>query len=170
MPLPAARGGRWRIVALLVLDVALLVIGGALILSYLDARDAAADKGAPVAPPSASGKAEARPATPDPAARTARSSQLEALVGARVEERREDIQRCHGEASGSGQQVAGRLDIALTIDADGNVVSAEPVVDETGSAGLAGCVIELFQRWSFPGAPGAGAVELVWPLRFQAAK
>lgn len=162
LQIPVSRGARYaRIGALLALDAVLIAFGVVFLLSYLEAREAAANASTETPATTSNADGEAR----------AQQRRLEAAVSALVDEHRTDIQRCYGMAASdrpAGSVLAGRLDIAMTIDADGALTDAQAKVNETGSDELAACVAKLFQGWSVSQPPEQPPVRLTWPLRFEA--
>ena len=165
LQIPVSRGARYaRIGVLLAVDAALIVFGIVFLMSYLDARAAAArnhaDSAATSAPPRGDEPGEAR-------------LSVESAVGALVDRHKSDIQRCYRQAADAqpeGATLEGRLDIGITIDKRGALTRADAQVNETGSTELATCVSELFLRFALPGPPDRAPVELTWPLRFKAPK
>lgn len=135
------------------------------LLSYLDARDAAANAA------NAAGSTD-RQATSSAADTESRKQRrrMETAVSALVDEHRTDIQRCYSMAVGKqpeGSLLEGRLDIAMTIDAAGALTDTQARVNETGSDELAACVSKLFQGWSVPEPPERPPMQMTWPLRFK---
>jgi hypothetical protein len=157
-----------RVLALLVVDATLIGMGVALILSYLDAREHASNAARPTAS-AAAAPAESLRVHDDAAA----DERIRQQVSEAVDRLRPDIQRCYAEASqaaGPGALPEGRLDVGLTIAADGRLTRAAAVVDDLGSQSLTRCVEALFQDLRFSERPGGESVETVWPLRFKAPK
>jgi TonB family protein len=130
--------------------------------------DAAA---APPAPPDAPAPvAIATAEAPDaPAVDHTWVRQMTAGIRQVVDDHRGPILDCYrraAKAQGAADPLRGRVEVHLTIQPAGDADDVRVVKDETGSEALGVCLVELMKTWRYP-APGAEAMEFVWPFTFQ---
>ena len=79
---------------------------------------------------------------------------------------RQNLHRCYENAIAKNPTLAGRIRVAFTIGASGDVPSASiepPGLDKE----LDACVVEQFLRLQFPAPPGGGRVQVMFPMEFR---
>jgi TonB family protein len=89
-----------------------------------------------------------------------------------VEDHRAEIHDCYrrsSQTSTAEERLHGRLEIHLRILPEGDADEVRVVENQTGSDELGSCLVALMKTWRYP-APGAEAMEFVWPFTFRGAR
>jgi TonB family protein len=104
--------------------------------------------------------------TPAAPARTPPAGALDpALVSKHVRAQMGDVRLCYEAALARTPRIAGRLEVAFTIGADGQVTEASLAASTLKNDSVEACVLELARTWQFP-APRGGPVEVTFPFVF----
>ena len=91
---------------------------------------------------------------------------LDASKIARVIRRQSSaIQRCYENELKRNPELAGKLEIEITIGEDGRVKDADVLTNTLGSGAVAKCATSRIKRWRFP-KPDGGSVTFVAPFNF----
>jgi outer membrane biosynthesis protein TonB len=75
------------------------------------------------------------------------------------------LRRCYERRLKQNNQLAGRLEIGLTIGTGGQVQGARIVADSVRDAEVASCVRQAVSGWRLP-APQGGCVNVTYPISF----
>ena len=94
--------------------------------------------------------------------------ELDASKIARVIRRKQRaVQDCYERELKRDPDVAGKIEIEITIGESGRVESAEVVSNSTGSPAIGSCAVSRIKRWRFP-KPDGGSVTFMAPFTFVA--
>lgn len=85
-----------------------------------------------------------------------------------VRSRMRMVEDCYQRELKRNPQLQGRVELELTIDAEGAVQSVRVAANATGSAEVAECIVSRIQRWRFP-KPSGGSVTVTFPFLFTSA-
>lgn len=93
-----------------------------------------------------------------------------AAVRATVQAHKAEVQACYEGALTQTPGLQGRLVVALSISASGQVISAEVAADSTAQhPALEACVLSAVRGWLFPPRPGADTLQVRYPFELRAA-
>ncbi len=113
----------------------------------------------------------AKPPPEDSEASTAdRVRVLSAKISLVVRRHQGQLARCYQSAAkviNPSDRLEGRIRVHFAIHPDGFARSIAVVSNDTGSAVLSKCVVDLVGSWTFPSS-GSDSLEFVWPFDFQA--
>jgi TonB family protein len=94
--------------------------------------------------------------------------ELDASKIARVIRRKQRaVQDCYERELKRDPDVAGKIEIEITIGESGRVESAEVISNSTGSPAIGTCAVSRIKRWRFP-KPDGGSVTFMAPFTFVA--
>lgn len=82
----------------------------------------------------------------------------EATVHAVAASQAIDLRHCFEVARAEHPALSGRVDLELSIGADGAVRGAAVAMNETGDGVLSACLVALAERWHFPSSPHGARV------------
>jgi TonB family protein len=82
-----------------------------------------------------------------------------------VRSRMRMVEDCYQRELKRNPQLQGRVEIELTIDAEGSVQNVRVAANATGSPEVAECIVSRIQRWKFP-KPAGGSVTVTFPFLF----
>lgn len=83
-----------------------------------------------------------------------------------VRARMRDVQRCYEAGLAFDRNLAGRITVEITLDAQGAVTATSVVEDGLDRPQVGECIAEVAQRWAFP-APG-GVFRFRYPFHLRA--
>ena len=98
--------------------------------------------------------------------------QMTAGIRQVVDDHRAEIRDCYRRAAKDftpADPLRGRLEIHLKILPEGDVDDVRVVENQTGSEMLGNCLVAQMRTWRYP-APGAEAMEFVWPFTFKGSR
>jgi quercetin dioxygenase-like cupin family protein len=76
-----------------------------------------------------------------------------------------DVNRCFEKALADSMEVAGKIELAVDVGAEGKVTKTAPALDEAGSPVLVACLQTAAETWSFAGIDPGSTV--IVPLAFE---